>query len=123
MPYPPYPPVTDELLQRVVERILSVGEPERIVLFGSHARGDAGPYSDLDLLIIEDSDQPRHHRSGKYYVALKGLFPDKEIVVWTPQEAEEWREVPRAFVTTALNQGRVLYERPIGSGARVGGQG
>ena len=59
-----YPLVTDQLLQEVVRRILSVGTPHTIVLFGSQARGDARPDSDLDLLIIEASDLPRYKRAA-----------------------------------------------------------
>ena len=106
-----YPPVTDQLLQEVVRRILSVGAPRTIVLFGSQARGDARPDSDLDLLIIEDSDLPRYKRSVLYLRALVGLFPAKDVVVWTPAEVQAWSAVPHAFITTALREGKTLYAR------------
>jgi predicted nucleotidyltransferase len=106
-----YPPLTDTLLQEVVRRILSVGFPLKIVLFGSMARGNARPDSDLDLLIIEDSDLPRYKRAARYLRALVGLFPEKDVVVWTPDEVQEWAEVPHAFITTALREGKTLYAR------------
>jgi len=106
-----YPPVTDELLREAVRRIVQAGNPIKIVLFGSRGRGDARPESDLDLLIIEESNLPRYKRSPPYYRALVGLFPSKDIVVWTPEEAAEWANVAAAFITTALREGRVLYER------------
>ena len=104
-----YPPVTEELLDEVVRRVLAVGSPHKIVLFGSRARGDARPDSDLDLLILEDSELPGYARSPRYYLALTGLFPAKDIVVFTPEEVQEWSDVPNAFVTAALREGRVLY--------------
>jgi predicted nucleotidyltransferase len=106
-----YPPVTDELLAEVVRRIRAVGNPIKIVMFGSRARGEARPDSDLDLLIVEESDLPRHRRSVPYYCALAALFPSKDIVVWTPNEIHEWSEVSNHFVTVALREGRVLYAR------------
>jgi predicted nucleotidyltransferase len=106
-----YPPVTDELLQDIVHRILSVGSPHKIVLFGSRARGEARPNSDLDLLIIEDSDLPRYKRSVPYLRALIGLFAAKDVVVWTPDEVAEWADVPNAFITTAMREGKTLYAR------------
>lgn len=106
-----YPPVTEALLDEVVRRILAAGSPLRIVLFGSRARGDARSDSDLDLLIVEESEEPRYRRSPRYLRALVGVFPAKDIVVWTPQEIDAWKTVPNAFVTTALREGRTLYAR------------
>lgn len=112
MPGSAHPVVTESLLAQVIERICQAGSPQRIVLFGSRARGEARPDSDLDLLIIEESDVPRHQRSPRYYHTLAGLFPAKDILVYTPAEVEQWADVPNAFITTALREGRVLYGNP-----------
>lgn len=112
------PVVDDPLLAEVVRRILTVGSPLKIILFGSHGRGEGRSDSDLDLLIIEEhSDLPRYKRATPYRMALIGVHPSKDILVYTPEEIEEWADVPMAFVTTALREGKTLYEKekPIGS--------
>jgi predicted nucleotidyltransferase len=106
-----YPQVTEELLQEVVHCLLAVGTPDKIVLFGSRAREDARANSNLDLLIIEASDLPRYKRASRYLRALVGLLPAKDVVVWTPEDVEAWSEVPHAFITTALREGKTLYAR------------
>lgn len=111
MPEINYPAVNQTLLTEVVKRLQIAGKPLKIVLFGSQSRGDSHPESDLDLLVVEESDLPRHKRSPRYYKALAGVFPSKDITVWTPAEIQEWDAVPNAFVTTALREGKVLYER------------
>ncbi len=105
------PPITDQILEEVVRRILAAGSPLKIVLFGSRARGEAGPRSDLDVLIIEESDLPRYKRAAPYLRALTGVYPAKDVVVWTPREIDAWSSEPNAFVTTALREGRTLYAR------------
>ncbi len=103
------PPLTEHLLEDIVVRLQTAGKPRKIVLFGSYARGQARPDSDLDLLIIEESAWPRYKRAVPYLRALVGLFPAKDIVVWTPAEIEEWKDVPNTFIATVLREGRVLY--------------
>ena len=108
---PAFPSVNASLLGEIVRRIREAGSPQRIVLFGSHARGTARPDSDLDLLIVEDSTLPRYRRAPRYLRALVGVFPAKDVIVWTPQEIDAWRNVPNAFITSVLREGRTLYER------------
>lgn len=101
----------NEVLEEIVQRILVAGSPQKIVLFGSRARGEARPDSDYDLLLIEPSDLPRYKRAARYRRALRGVCLVKDIVVWTPAEAAEWRGVPNSFITTAIHEGVLLYEK------------
>lgn len=99
------------LLDAIVERILRTERPDKIILFGSRARGDARPGSDYDLLVVQESRQPRYKRSAHLYTALADLPVEVDVMVYTPQEIAEWSEVPAAFVTTAIHEGKVLYEK------------
>jgi len=105
-----FPPITPQLLSEAARRIRSVTDAKLIVLFGSRARGDFRPDSDLDILVVAESELPRWKRPTPIRRALAGLFPAKDIVVYTPNEVEEWKNVPNAFVTTVLREGKVLYE-------------
>ncbi len=104
--------VDESLLEEVVRRIVAAVRPEKIILFGSYAYGTPGPNS--DLLIIMSSDLPQHKRAALVYRALAGLVIPKDVVVYTPEEVEAWREVPRAFITEIVRKGKVLYDKNQG---------
>ena len=106
----PQTPPMEPSLQEMIRRILAAGNPQKIILFGSRARGDARPDSDYDLLLIEPSDLPRYKRAARYRRALVGLAPAKDILVWTPEEVAEWQDVPNAFITRVVREGLVLHE-------------
>lgn len=97
-------------MNEVVRRIVETVHPKQVVLFGSRARGDNRPDSDVDLLIIQESNLPRFKRSIPIRKAIAGLLPSKDIIVYTPEEVREWEGVPNSFIMTALSQGKVLYE-------------
>ncbi len=99
-------------LEKMTRTIVDRFRPERLVLFGSRARGDNGPGSDFDLLMIAPSDRPRLGRSVPVFAALAGSGVSKDIVWWTPEEVEEWRGVKSHFINTALSEGVTLYDKP-----------
>ncbi len=101
-----------QIIQEIVRRIVKVSQPEKVILFGSRARGTAHPTSDIDLLVIAHSTQPRHRRAVPLYGALSNIIAPMDIVVYSPEEVQEWSEVRQAFVTTAIREGQVLYENP-----------
>ena len=103
--------VTPGLLREIVRRIVRAVDPDKIILFGSYAYGQPHRDSDLDILVIMPSDKPRWQRAIPVYEALRGLLLPKDLVVYTPEEVDEWADVPQAFVTTAVRKGRVLYEK------------
>ncbi len=102
---------TKAVLEEMVRRIVEAVHPDKIILFGSHARGDAGPDSDLDLLLVAPSSEPRLRRAAPAYRALRGLPVAKDIVWWTEEEIADWRGAPAHFINRALREGRVIYER------------
>lgn len=99
------------IVQDLVRRIVRAVDPMKVILFGSRARGDARPDSDFDLLVVRESDEPRYARSRSIYTALADLPVEVEVMFYTPAEIEEWQAVPQAFVTTAIREGKVLYEK------------
>jgi predicted nucleotidyltransferase len=103
--------LSDHLIRDIVRRIVDTAHPDKVILFGSRARGDARPNSDFDVLVIKPSDEPRYRRSIPLYVAVADLPVEVEVMVYTPEEVEEWKEVPQAFVTTAVREGATIYER------------
>ncbi|MGB9775791.1 MAG: nucleotidyltransferase domain-containing protein [Anaerolineae bacterium] len=103
------PPV-EALIAETVRRIVEILHPQRVILFGSRARGEARPDSDIDLLVIARSSEPRYCRAVPLYGALSDIPIAMDIIVYTPEEVEEWSGVRQAFVTTALREGIVLYE-------------
>jgi predicted nucleotidyltransferase len=100
------------LLPEITQRILEVSDPEQIILFGSYARGDNGPDSDLDLLVVLRAVQSTRAESIRLKRALRGLLVPVDILVATPEQLERHRNTVGLIYRTVLSEGKLVYERP-----------
>lgn len=102
-----------EEIKLITERIIRLYQPDKIILFGSWARDDAGKQSDIDLLVISDREKhlPRYQRGLDVRLQLSAFKTPKDILFYTHDDVDRWKDVPHAFISTVLNEGKVLYER------------
>lgn len=102
--------VKESVLTEIVERLVETFHPERVYLFGSAARGDAGPDSDYDLLVVVPvSDEPSYRRMQRAQVALWGIWAAADVFVLTRDEFARQQSVITSLASAALAEGRVLY--------------
>lgn len=102
----------EETLQTIVTKIAEAIHPQKIILFGSWARGERGPHSDIDLLIIQETTLPRPQRYAQVRRLFWGMGIPMDILVYTPEEFARFRSVPGSFTYTVAREGEVLYARP-----------
>lgn len=95
----------------MVHRLVTQFQPERIILFGSHARGTAGPDSDVDLLVILPVTGSKRAKQIEMRVALHDIRVPKDIIVATPEEVARRGHIVGTLMRPALQEGKVLYVR------------
>ena len=100
----------DTVLEEIVLRLVKGSQVERIYLFGSQASGQAGPGSDIDLLVVvPGSDLPRHKREAGFYDLLWGLTTPVDVIVFTRAEFQRAAQVKTSLAATAMDKGIILY--------------
>ena len=104
------PAVDDPALAEAVRRLVAAYRPERIYLFGSVARGDPGPDSDYDLLVVVPDDAPQERRTSRLaYQALHGTGTAADILVCTRSYFEDRRSLNASLPGTVLREGLLLH--------------
>ena len=103
--------LTAAQLQEMSERISREFDPDRIILFGSYARGNATDDSDIDLLVVADTALPPRQRYGAVRRLVADYPASFDIVVKTPEEYARTRGVVNNIVYLADKYGKVIYER------------
>ena len=99
--------VAQNVLDEIIRRVVKVARPMRIILFGSAARGEIGPNSDVDLLVVKKGRFDRSHLVGDIYRNHHGVGQVVDVV--TPEEVERYRHTHCLVVKPALREGREVY--------------
>ena len=104
------PTAGDAALAEVVRRLVEVYRPQRIYLFGSVARGDAGPDSDYDIMVVVPDDAPSELlRSRAAYTALWGTGVASDVLVWTASQFDSRLHLAASLPATVVREGRLLH--------------
>ena len=98
-----------EILEDIINRIVETVRPEKIILFGSAARGEMGPNSDVDLLIIRKGGHSRK-LVGQIYRKLHGVGAAVDAVMVSPADVERYKDSHALVIKPALAEGRVVYD-------------
>ena len=109
-------PVTERLLGEMVQAIVAEVDPEQVILFGSRARGEERENSDIDLIVVEAEpfgpERSRHKELVRLYHALAGFRVPADVLVYSHEDIDYWRDSLNHVLARALREGKVLYERP-----------
>lgn len=107
--------LSQETLDSIVKIIVRESAPDAVILFGSHARGDARPDSDVDLMVIEhepfSAQRSRRAAYTRLSMALRDIPCAKDILLYSKAEFDYWKDSPNHVVGRASREGRVLHAR------------
>ncbi|MGO9122176.1 MAG: nucleotidyltransferase domain-containing protein [Desulfomonilaceae bacterium] len=108
--------VTDTMIEEIVQAIVAAAAPEKIILFGSAAHGETGPDSDVDLLVVEKESSfhkgSRWAESSRIRKALWNFPIAIDVLIFTPEEVDMWKDTTNHIVARSAREGRVVYDRP-----------
>ena len=96
-------------MQTIVDRVVATANPNKIILFGSAQRGDMGPNSDLDILVVMPSGIHRRTTARSIYRNLIGVGFATDIIVVTEEDIEQYKDNIGLVIKPALEEGKVLY--------------
>ena len=98
-----------EVIEQLVRRIIEIAQPLRIILFGSAARGEMGPDSDIDVLVVMSEGVHRRRTAQFLYRQIRGLGVPFDILVATPDDLEGYKDNIGLIYQSILREGREVY--------------
>ena len=105
--------IPQKAIDKVVEQIVEKFKPQKIILFGSYARGNPRPESDVDMLVVMDTPLKESKLSLEIHRHLGVMF-GLDLVVYTPKRLKERVDMGDWFLRDILKEGKVLYEAEDG---------
>ena len=99
----------DKTIEEIVKRIIKAVKPDKIILFGSCARGSKKPDSDIDLVVVVSGDIHRRKTAQKIYMSLIGIGCSVDVIVLKPEDLERYRNSVGVIIPEVLKEGKELY--------------
>ena len=103
-------PSQPDIIRQMTEKIVSAIHPQKIILFGSYAWGEPTKDSDIDLCVIHPTVIKKNKRARIIRDILSSFFYPMDILVYTPEEVEEWGQAEGGLLNKILDRGKVLYD-------------
>jgi len=101
--------VAERTLKKIIRRIVKVAKPEKIIMFGSAAKGQMGPNSDVDLLVIKRGKFHRGRLTDRIYMNMHGVGQAVDVIVVTPEDVERYKDCFALVIYPAVREGKVVY--------------
>ena len=107
--------ITDSIIGQMVKALVEEADPEQVILFGSRARGDSREHPDVDLVVVEAEpfgpERSRHKEMLRLRRALRPFRVPVDVLVYSQEDVDYWRDSLNYVLARALREGRVMYER------------
>ena len=107
--------VTDAIIDQMVQALVAEADPEQVILFGYRARDDSREQSDVDLIVVEAEpfgpERSRHKEIVRLRQALRPFRVPVDVLVYSQEDVDYWRDSLNFVLARALREGRVMYER------------
>lgn len=97
----------DVLVSAIVARV----DPQKVIIFGSYSKGTATPTSDLDILVVKETEVPIARRADELMPILANMLIRVDVHIYTPEEIEAYGNEPLSFISSVLRTGEMVFER------------
>ncbi|MEK7395493.1 MAG: nucleotidyltransferase domain-containing protein [Candidatus Poribacteria bacterium] len=101
--------LSSEKLREIINRITDVVHPERIIMFGSAARGEMDQDSDVDLLVIKSGEYNQNKLTKEIYINMIGIEQSVDVILATPEQVEKYKDINYLIIAPALKEGKEVY--------------
>ena len=103
--------LTEQEIDKFIDRIVAHIQPRKVIIFGSYAKGRATIRSDLDILVIKETELPMKRRGDILrHITASSLIP-VDIHIYTPEEVEEYGREQFSFINSILKTGKTVFEK------------
>jgi len=103
--------LTEKEIGNLIDRIVTRIQPQKVIIYGSYAKDTATSKSDLDILVIKETELPMANRANDLKPILSNSLVPVDVHIYTPEEVAEYGQEPFSFINCILNSGKIVFEK------------